>query len=138
MSKLILLLSLLGTVIVFAFGLTDPSSPVMWLASTSISSAWLRLVIMLALAALLATHPPRNIYLRFIIGLLAASLAGWALWSTYENQMKFLDTLVVLQFSVCAGLTVLESKYLMALPSEEERLAAAREARHVARLVLSA
>jgi hypothetical protein len=128
MSKLVLLLSLLGTAILFSFGLTNPDSPVVWLASTSMNFAALRLVMMLVLAALLVTHPPRNVYLRMFVGGLAIVLAGWSLMATYENEMKLLDSLSLLQFSISAGLIVLESKYIP-IETMEERIEHARQTR---------
>jgi hypothetical protein len=131
MSKLILLLSLLAVALMFALGMTDPNSPAMWMASTSINFAFLRLVMMAVLASLLVTHPPRNVYMRMVIGVFAGLLTTWALWTTYENSMKLLDTMAILLFSVSAGLSILESKFLLAthVESEEERLEAARAAR---------
>jgi hypothetical protein len=128
MSKFVLLASLFATAVLFSFGLTDPNSPVMWLASTTMAFAWLRLIMMVILATLLMTHPPRNIFLRMFIGAFATALAGWSLYSTYNNQMALLDTLVILQFSIASGLIVLESKYLP-IETEEERLKSARQAR---------
>src|SRR5947209_7313334 len=109
MSKLILLLSLLAVALMFALGMTDPNSPAMWMGSTSINFAFLRLVMMAVLASLLVTHPPRNVHMRMAIGIFASLLAGWALYTTYENSMKLLDTMAILQFSISAGLTILES-----------------------------
>jgi hypothetical protein len=108
MGRAVLLLSLIGTTILFTVGLVNPDSPVMWVASTFSGFALLRLGIMVALAILLVTHPPRNLYLRLAIGMLAAGLVGWCLNATYNNEMKFLDTLSILQFGVSAGLAVLE------------------------------
>jgi hypothetical protein len=131
MSKVMLLLSLLGVTILFSFGLTDPNNPIVWLASTSQNFAFLRLGMMLALAALLVTHPPRNIYLRLAIGVFASVLAAWSLYSTYDNQMKLLDSMSLLEFSISAGLVVLESDRFP-VETTEERLQAARQARRLA------
>lgn len=128
MSKLVLLLSLLATAILFSFGLTDPNSPVVWLASTSLNFAFLRFGIMVALAALLVTHPPRNIYLRLAVGIFASTLATWTLYATYNNDMKLLDSLTLLQFCVSSGLIVLESDNVPLLTTEE-RIKAAHNAR---------
>jgi hypothetical protein len=90
--------------------------------------AALRLVMMLVLAALLVTHPPRHVFLRVLVGTFSAALASWSLIATYDNQMKLLDSLSLLQFSISAGLIVLESKRI---PTEtiEERIATARQTR---------
>jgi hypothetical protein len=108
MGKAVLLLSFIGLTILFIFGITDPTSPVMWLASTSGNFAVLRIVMMTALAALLFSHPPRNVYLRALVGVLAFSLVGWCLNATYANEMKILDTMSILQFCISAGIVVLE------------------------------
>jgi hypothetical protein len=130
MSKLILLLSLFGIALLFSLGLTNPDNPMVWLAASSMEFAWVRLGMMIALASLLVTHPPRNVYLRMIVGSFAVGLASWSLWETYNNQMLLLDSLSILQFSVSAGLTVLESDYLPA-ETEDERLDTARQARRL-------
>jgi hypothetical protein len=90
--------------------------------------AALRLIMMLVLAALLVTHPPRNAYLRILVGTFSVALAGWSLAATYDNQMKLLDSLSLLQFSISAGLIVLESKHIP-IETVEERIATARRAR---------
>lgn len=130
MSKLILLLSLLGIALLFSLGLTNPDNPMVWLASSSMEFAWIRLTMMIALASLLVTHPPRNHYLRLVVGTLAVGLAGWSLWETYNNSMLLLDSFSILQFSVSAGLTVLESDYAPA-ETEDERLETARQVRRL-------
>lgn len=130
MSKLVLLLSLLGIAILFTLGLTDPNNPVVWLASTSVDFAVLRMAMMIALAALLVTHPPRNIYLRMIVGVFAFSIAGWSLWATYSNAILLLDSLSILQFSISTGLIVLESEHFP-VESQEDRVKAARKSREL-------
>ncbi len=108
MSKAVFKLSLLGISILFFFGIFAPDSPVMWMATTSDLYTGIRLVAMLMLIALLLTHPPRNIYLRMVIGSLAVVLASWTLSMTYQNKMQFLDCLSLLQVSISTGLAVLE------------------------------
>lgn len=111
MSKLILLLSIFGTTVLLTFGIINPESPVMWLASTSLEFAILRALMIGVLLALFFTHPPRNIYMRMGIGIFATVLASWSLSATYQNSMAFLDSLSLLQFSICTGLIVLERNY---------------------------
>jgi len=111
MSKLVLFLSLLGVAILLTFGIADPSSPVVWLASTSHNFVYLRVGMIITLLALLVTNPPRNVYLRTVVGAAALIMVSWSLSATYNNQMKFLDTLSILEVSISAGLVVLERNY---------------------------
>lgn len=130
MGKFILLLSLLGTTILFSFGLVAPESPVMWLSSTSLGFALLRFLMMVVLASLLATHPPRNIYMRMFVGSFALALGGWAILGFYNYSVLPMDLLSMLQFSISTGLIVLESeKIRLETLTEEERIAQARQAR---------
>ena len=111
MSKVILLMSFFALNILLLFGLFAPNSPVMWLASSSVNFAFLRMVLMLVLVALLVTKPPRNIVFRICVGFLSVGLVSWSLVSTYNNQMMLLDTLVILQTCISAGLIILERDY---------------------------
>lgn len=108
MSKVILMLSLLGVGLLSFFGVVNPNSSVMWMASTSFNFAFLRIILMAILVGLLVTNPPRNIYFRAFIAVFSVILVGWTLNTTYHNQMKFLDTLSLLEVSICASLTILE------------------------------
>ena len=110
-NKLILALSLLGLVILLVFGVADPNSPVVWLASTSSVFAWLRAGMIAILFGLMVTDPPRNVYYRVFVGAISMVLAIWTLDATYNNGMKLLDTFSILEFSICAGLTALERDY---------------------------
>jgi hypothetical protein len=108
MGKAVLLLSLVGIAILFTFGLVNPESPVMWLADTSTTFAVIRFTMMIALAILLVTNPPRNMVLRYAVGFFAGILGTWTLQSTYTNSMQLLDSMSILLFSISAGITVLE------------------------------
>lgn len=108
MHKSILFLSFLGVTLLFIFGLFWPDNPAVWLASTSIWYAFVRLALIVAFALLLVTAPPRNALLRESLGLFALITALWTIGQTYNNQMKFLDSLSLLEFSVCTGIAVLE------------------------------
>ncbi|MDB5168950.1 MAG: hypothetical protein JWO41_306 [Candidatus Saccharibacteria bacterium] len=108
MHKSVLFLSFIGVSLLFITGLLWPDNPAVWLASTSHQFAAVRLVLMGAFGMLLVTAPPRSIILRQGIGLLALVTGLWTLGVTYDNSMKFLDSLALLEFSVCAGIDVLE------------------------------
>lgn len=110
-SKWILTLSMMGTMTLLVFGIADPNNPIMWLASTSLAFTWIRAIMIVILFGLLITEPPRNVYFRMVTGVIAVSLGAWALGTTYDNNMQLLDTLSLLQFSICTGLIALETDY---------------------------
>lgn len=108
MSKYIISLSLTGLAILFTFGLLAPNNAIMWMASTSENFAILRFGLMIMLAALMITNPPRNIYLRSLVGSVALFITAWSLGATYNNQMEPLDTMSILLTSISSGLLILE------------------------------
>ena len=130
MGKLILLLSILATAILFSLPFIDPSNSIMWLASVEANFTYLRLIMLIILVSLLATHPPRHLWLRFLVGSFAIAIASWAVWQTYFWSMNILDILSILQFSIATGVIILESKQFPLEPiGEDERLVMAHQAR---------
>lgn len=108
MSKLLLILSLIGLFILLTFGLIAPDSPVVWMASTSVNFAILRIIMIAILLGLLLTNPPRNIYFRMFVSVFSVILVSWGLSATYDNQMKLLDSMSLLEVAISAGLIALE------------------------------
>jgi hypothetical protein len=113
MGKIVLWLSLIGFSLIFILGVVAPNSSVMWLASTSLNFSILRIVVIAFLCALLVTNPPRNIVLRAVVAIAAIMLASWTISLTYQYQMKFLDTLGLLEVSIASLLTIWEKEYLL-------------------------
>lgn len=110
MGKVLLFSSACGLLFLLVFGIHDPDNPMVWMASTSEEFVLLRGFLIVVLLGLLVTHPPRNVFFRSFVGLLSVSLAGWASYATYNNEMKFLDTMALLQFSISAGIVALERR----------------------------
>jgi hypothetical protein len=108
MNRFVLLLSFLAVSLLFTVSLVDPTSPMVWLASTSHGYAALRLVLLVSFALLLATAPPRTPFLRRMLGTVVLVVAAFTISATYQNQMKLLDTLSLLEFTAAAGVAVLE------------------------------
>lgn len=108
MGKLILLLSLFGLGLLLILTLVAPGFSAVWLASTSLNFELLRAGLIILLLALLLTNPPRNVHFRAIVGLASLLLVGWCLVATYNNDMKLLDSMSLLMFSISAGITALE------------------------------
>jgi hypothetical protein len=108
MSKLILFLSAVGLAVMLLCGLFFPSSPVMWLASTGAGYMWLRLGLVLMLAVLIVTNPPRNIYFRTAVSLVTAGIMYWVVTATYNNHMLWMDSLSLMSASLAAFIVALE------------------------------
>ena len=108
MAKFLLLLSFicLGTLIILS--IVAPNTPAVWLASTGIGYNITRVLLMSVLFVLLVTNPPRNKYFRYFVGLLAISVSAWSVLSTYQNDMKLLDTTSILAATVSMGIVALE------------------------------
>ena len=125
MGKVMLVLSFIGIGFLFLVGLFDPNSPVMWMASTTENYTLLRLGLMAVLLLLIVTNPPRNVYLRSIVGLLSLVAVSWALSETYQNHLKLLDSFSILEVGVLAGLTVSEQELEPAAKTSKKKPAQA-------------
>jgi hypothetical protein len=108
MSKAYLFLAFICLGILLVFGIAAPDSPVMWLASTSISFALIRGGLMLIILGLLITNPPRNVYFRIITGTASLLLVSWGLNAFYSNQLQPADFLSLMPAGIAAGITALE------------------------------
>jgi hypothetical protein len=83
----------------------------MWLASTSKGFAELRIIMMIVLATLLVTVPPRHPVLRGLVGTSALILLSWTLYGTYNNSIKFVDSMSLLLMSISTALAALEQGF---------------------------
>ena len=108
MGKTIMFLIFVGLAILLVGGLVSPTAPALWLASTAQGYMYLRIGLLALLAILLLTNPPRNVYFRAFVGILAVTLGAWSIEATYQNHMQFLDTLSILGASVTMAIVALE------------------------------
>lgn len=108
MGKFILLMTFLILGLLISLSIISPATPVLWLASATMEYNIVRFVLMVILFGLLITRPPRNQYFRYVAGVVATMVSGWALASTYQAQMQVLDCLSILAACISMGITVLE------------------------------
>jgi len=108
MGKAVLLLSFIGVGIVMTLAAVAPNASAIWLADTSFKYEVIRAVMMVVLFVLLITNPPRNIYLRYLVGTFSALLVGFTLYQTYTNHMQLLDSFSFLLVGICSGIDALE------------------------------
>jgi hypothetical protein len=110
MSKLLLLLSFLSLVILAVGTAFMHNSTLFWLASGSPAYQYVREVLATVLFVQLVTHPPRHMVFRILAGVVAVSIGSWALFTTYNGTMPFLDTMSLLASASAIGVTALEAK----------------------------
>ena len=110
MGKVILFLSFMSLGILVVLSNYAPQSSAIWLASTEHSYNLLRAGVMIVLATLLVTNPPRHTQLRVFAGILATVLAAWSLRATYQNQMQLLDGASLLTASIAMAIAAREPK----------------------------
>ncbi len=108
MTKLILILSSIGLTLIMLLGLYDPSNSIMWLASTTQAFTIVRAALLLVIFSLLVTDPPRNVYLRAIVGVFSVVIVGSTIGAFYENHMQALDAFLLMATGIATGITVLE------------------------------
>jgi hypothetical protein len=108
MSKLLLGMSFLSLSFLLFFGINDPNSPIMWLASESQGINILRITLMVLSLGLLISGELLNHQLRVIITSLVTALIAYTLHSTYVNTMQFVDTLVIMMSCVSILVACLE------------------------------
>lgn len=117
MTKFVLWLSFMGLTLLLVFGLVAPTSPVMWLATTTPAFAVLRGVLMFTILLLLVTEPPRNAYLRAFVGIISTTLIVWSLSAGYQNHLPIVDALILLSTGISSAITVLERPITIDLPA---------------------
>jgi len=122
MGKLLLFLAMSSLMALFIVSLIAPDSSIMWIASASLTYQIMRLGLSVILFVQLLTQPPREVWFRAITGLLAVSVAVWAIYSTYIYQMPAADTLAFIGASLAVGVTALEYPYYKTAYSGSKQL----------------
>src|SRR5487761_1418975 len=110
MGKTLLVLSMLSLVILIIGTSLFPNSTLFWLASDNGNYQIIREVLVVLLFMQIITKPPRNVVLRFMAGIVAISVSAWAIESTYNYHMMFLDSLSIIGSALAIGITALERK----------------------------
>ena len=105
----ILTIGLIGILAALIAGsIYAPAEPLMWLASTSQHYVIMRVVLIVSLAILLFTKPPRSPIIRIGLGTLSFMLATWTLDEAYNNMIHLWDALVFLQTAIILAIESLE------------------------------
>ena len=93
-------------------GIYYPDSPLMWLASTAIIYAFIRLGLVVILLGLLAFRPPRSFQARVFLGSVASVLGIVTLVLVGQYNIAFLDAIVFIEVAIILMIEALETDQL--------------------------
>lgn len=108
MKKTLIVGTILLTTALLVSGTYFPNSPVMWLAGTSIGFEIIRAGLIVILAVLLFSHPPRALYLRYIIGAVAAALGVATVTLVLNYTINLFDMIIFIETAIIFGIEALE------------------------------
>ena len=93
-------------------GVYYPDSPLMWLASTAVIYAFIRLGLVVILLGLLAFRPPRSFQARVFLGSVASVLGIVTLVLVGQYNIAFLDAIVFIEVAIILMIEALEADQL--------------------------
>lgn len=108
MNKCMLLLSFLALGFLTAMGSLNPDNATVWLSSQTQTMEAARIGIMAVLFALIVTTPPRNVILRYVVGVTSVGLIATSGYMTYQNMMQALDGIAFIAAGISALVAALE------------------------------
>lgn len=85
-----------------------PHSPIMWLAGTSLTYTIFRLIMTGMLLVVLLSNPPRKMFVRIAMGIIAVVLTGWGVDLMWQGSYKLLDMILFVELGIAFGLAALE------------------------------
>lgn len=116
MKKLLIaaLIFLLGAM--FIDGLYHKDAPLMWLASTSVEYAYIRVALIAALLTLLFSSPPRSAAFRTFLMAFAGVIGLSTVLMSIFYAVPLLDAVVFIEVAIILMIEALESDVLPAKP----------------------
>ena len=110
MGKLLIFLYFVILVMMSVGAVMEPQNPVFLLASVTTPYQYVRGALIVILVIQFVTRPPRRVWLRLLLGGIAAAAMVWAVQQTYSYHMQVFDTFVILGASIAIIITALERK----------------------------
>ena len=108
MGKVLLLLSFLSLIILILGKALVPNSEILLLASGSGIYQHVRELVASIVFLQFISPPPRHIVFRVLSGIVALSVGSWAIESTLNGLMPFLDTFSLLASASAISVAALE------------------------------
>ncbi|MET0979709.1 MAG: hypothetical protein ABWX90_00440 [Candidatus Saccharimonadales bacterium] len=90
-------------------GLYQKDAPLMWLASTDSSYAYIRAALIALLVTLLLSSPPRSLHFRVSLAAIAAALLVSVVWLSASYAVGVVDAVVFAEVAVIFMIEALET-----------------------------
>lgn len=85
-----------------------PDNSILWLAGTSTPYIVFRAVVAVMLFAVLVTNPPRKLYMRLLMGVIALTLVGAGVTIAVSDSVQLLDMTLFILLGIAFGIEALE------------------------------
>lgn len=105
-------------------GLYQKDAPLMWLASTDVTYAYVRIILIATLVTLLLSSPPRPTNFRLLLGAIATVLLGSTILLSATYAMAVLDAAVFAEVAVIFMIEALETNTMKVHQLGQEQLSA--------------
>jgi hypothetical protein len=109
MKKLLIITTMLIVLAMLFDGMFYKDAPLMWLASTSLNYAYMRIALLAVLLTLLVTSPPRSQYFRIFLAGFASALCLSTVWLSYWYAINLLDAVIFIEVAIIFMIEALES-----------------------------
>lgn len=109
MKKMLIVATMLFTASLMIGSVYFPDTPFMWFAGTSLNLELLRALLIALLTVLLFSNPPRALYIRYTIGMVAIILPLIVTTLAVQYHLHIIDALVFMEVAVIFGLEALET-----------------------------
>lgn len=90
-------------------GLYQKDAPLMWLASTDSSYAYIRAALIALLVTLLLSSPPRSLHFRVSLAAIAAALLVSVVWLSASYAVGVVDAVIFAEVAVIFMIEALET-----------------------------
>lgn len=110
MKKAIIFGTIVLTAVLLVSGLWYPNYPLMWLASSSINYEIIRAGLIVVLAILFFSNPPRAIFFRVFLAICALGLGVSTITMLGTYEMNLIDAIVFMEIAIIFALEALEAQ----------------------------
>lgn len=111
MKKTLIVGTILLTTTLLVSGTYFPNSPIMWLAGASLGFEIIRAGLIIILAILLFSHPPRALYFRYTIGAIALALCIATVALAVDYKINLFDMIIFIETAIIFGIEALEMPF---------------------------